>query len=148
MKVVLFDSVEGLGNSGDVVDVADGYARNALIPRRLAAKATAGVVAQAEKMREAWTQKNAEDKSAAEGIATKLAGSTVEVQARASKEGKLFGSVGAKDIADALMLSSGVEFDRKMILLKDSIQNLGEYQVNIRPHAEVEFAVTVDVTES
>ncbi len=148
MKVVLFDSVEGLGNSGDIVNVADGYARNALIPRKLAAKATPGVVKQAERLRTAWAEKNAEEKAAAEQIASQWANASVDVIARVGKEGKLFGSVGQKDIADALMLATGVEFDRKMIKLKESIRTAGPHSVMVQPHADVDFSVTVDIKEA
>ncbi len=147
MKVLLFESVEGLGNTGDIVEVADGYARNSLIPRSLATKATAGAVAEAERMRKAWQENNAAEVSAATEIAERLADTTLEMPAKTSQEGKLFGSIGARDISDALSLESGVDFDRKMIQLDDSIRTTGSQAVTVTPHPDVSFEITVNVVE-
>ena len=147
MRVLLYESVEGLGNTGDIVEVADGYARNSLIPRRVATKATDGAVAQAERMRKAWQDKNAEEVSAATEIAERLADISLEMPAKTSQEGKLFGSIGAREIADALSLESGVDFDRKTVQLDEPIKALGETAVTVSTHPEVSFEIKVSVVE-
>lgn len=148
MKVVLHEAVSQLGNRGDIVDVADGYARNFLIPKGIAQKATPGVEAQAEAMRKAWQQRNAADREAAEALATQLVTKTIEITARASGEGKLFGSVSVQDVVQAIQEQTGVELDRKMVDLGEGIKAIGAHSVTVQPHAEVQFPVTVDVAAS
>ena len=147
MRVVLHESITGLGNRGDVVDVADGYARNSLIPKGLAQQASAGVEAQATAMKRSWQLRNAKEREAAEEIAKVLVARPVEIAARAGSEGKLFGSVTAADIATAITDQSGVEIDRKMLDLPDSIRELGSHSITVKPHAEVQFPLTVSVVE-
>ncbi|MDH5519933.1 MAG: 50S ribosomal protein L9 [Acidimicrobiia bacterium] len=145
MRVVLHESIEGLGNRGDLVEVADGYARNSLIPKGLAQQASSGVEAQAEAMKRSWQLKNAKDRDAAEEVAKLLVSTPIEIAARAGAEGKLFGSVTSSDIVEAVNAKAGVELDRRMINLDDSIRALGSYNVMVKPHPEVEFPVTVTV---
>jgi large subunit ribosomal protein L9 len=146
MKVVLHEAVAQLGNRGDIVDVADGYARNYLIPKGVAQKATPGVEAQAVVMRKAWQQRNAADREAAESLATSLVTATITISARASGEGKLFGSVSVHDVVDAIKDQTSVELDRKMVDLGDGIKAVGSHSITVQPHAEVQFPVTVEVT--
>lgn len=146
MKVVLHEAVAQLGNRGDIVDVADGYARNYLIPKGVAQKATPGVEAQAVVMRKAWQQRNAADREAAESLATSLVTATISISARASGEGKLFGSVSVHDVVDAIKDQTSVELDRKMVDLGEGIKAVGSHSITVRPHAEVQFPVTVEVT--
>ncbi len=148
MRVVLHEAVKGLGNRGDVVDVADGYARNFLIPTSKAQKANDGVEAQAEAMRKAWQLRNAKDREAAEEIAKVLVARPVTVTARASAEGKLFGSVSAADIVAATVEQTGVELDRKMLQLDEGIREVGTHSVMAAPHDEVQFPITVEVVAS
>ena len=148
MKVILYTSVDGLGNRGDIVDVADGFARNSLIPRQMAAKATKGAEREAQKMKAAWEQKNAQERGVAEELAQRLASVEVQVPARVGSEGKLFGSVGTKDIAAQLSLVAGNDFDRKMIQLDEPIKAVGSYVVPVRPHSDVTFDVNVVVHEA
>ena len=148
MKVVLHEAVPQLGNRGDIVDVADGYARNYLIPKGVAQKATPGVEAQADSMRKAWQQRNAADREAAEALATTLVSTTIAISARASGEGKLFGSVSVHDVVDAIQSQTGVELERKMVDLGDGIKSLGVHSITVHPHADVQFPVTVEVTEA
>ena len=101
MRVVLREDVDTLGKKGDLLEVADGYARNYLVPRGLAMKATKGVVAQSESMRRSREAKEVRDREAAQAIAAQLGSRAVEVKARAGEGGKLFGSVTASDVADA-----------------------------------------------
>jgi len=146
MKVVLHKAVAQLGNRGDIVDVADGYARNFLIPTGVAQKATPGVEAQAVVMRKAWQQRNAADREAAESLATTLVTATIAISARASGEGRLFGSVSVHDVVDAIKEQTGVELDLKMVDLGDGIKAVGAHSVTVQPHDEVQFPVTVEVS--
>lgn len=148
MRVVLHEAVKNLGNRGDVVDVADGYARNYLIPQGKAQTANAGVEAQAESMRKAWQLRNAKDREAAEEIAKVLVARPVTVTARASAEGKLFGSVSAADIVAATLEQTGVELERKMLVLDEGIREVGTHSVMASPHDEVQFPVTVEVVSA
>ena len=144
MKVVLREEVKHVGRRGDIVEVADGYARNFLLPLGKALKASAGVEAQADAMRRAWNQKNAKDREAAEEIATKVVSNPITIAARASADGKLFGSVTAADIVAALAEQTGVELDRKMVT-DEHLKELGTHTVTATPHAEVQFPITVEV---
>ncbi len=146
MRIVLHQGVRGLGNRGDVLDVADGYARNFLIPQGLAQRANAGVEAQAEAMRKAWNQKNTQQREAAEEVAKTLVAKTIVIAARASGEGKLFGSVNTGDIADAIESQTGVVLDRKSIHLDEGIRSVGTHSVKVQPHNDVEFPVTLEVS--
>jgi large subunit ribosomal protein L9 len=145
MRVVLRDDVESLGKKGDLVDVADGYARNYLVPRGLALRATRGVVAQAEAMRRNRDAREVRDREGAEAIAAQLASSRIEVKARAGEGGKLFGSVTAADVAAAVAAQVGVELDRRKVELAEPIRELGAVEVTVKLHADVDAVVAVDV---
>jgi len=145
MKIVLRDDVENLGHKGDVVDVADGYARNYLVPRGLAMKATKGVVAQAEAMRRNRSAKEARDVEAAQTQAAQLEGARIEIAARAGEGGKLFGSVTASDVADAILAQRGIEVDRRRVGLDEPVKELSELDVTVKLHTGVEATVTVVV---
>lgn len=145
MKVILTKDVEDLGNKGQVVTVADGYARNYLVPRSLAVKATDGALRQAEAMRVAREEALVAARQEAEGYAQSLTGTRVVVAARAGDEGKLFGSIGDGDIAAAITKFTGITVDRKIVELDAPIREIGLHEVMLRPHSEVEFAVTLDV---
>jgi large subunit ribosomal protein L9 len=145
MKIVLRDDVENLGRKGDVVDVADGYARNYLVPRGLAMKATKGVVAQAEAMRRNRATKEARDVESAQAQAAQLDGARIEISARAGEGGKLFGSVTASDVADAIQAQRGVEVDRRRVGLDEPVKELSEVEVVVKLHTDVAATVTVVV---
>ena len=145
MKVILTKDVEELGNKGQVVNVADGYARNYLVPRSLAVKATDGALRQAEAMRVAREEALIAARQEAEGYAQSLTGTRVVVAARAGDEGKLFGSIGDGDIAAAITKFTGITVDRRIVELDAPIREIGLHEVMLRPHSEVEFAVTLDV---
>jgi large subunit ribosomal protein L9 len=145
MKIVLRDDVENLGHKGDVVDVADGYARNYLVPRGLAMKATKGVVAQAEAMRRNRSAKEARDVEAAQTQAAQLEGARIEIAARAGEGGKLFGSVTASDVAEAIQAQRGIEVDRRRVGLDEPVKELSEVEVTVKLHTDVEATVTVAV---
>ncbi|MGB5168484.1 MAG: 50S ribosomal protein L9 [Acidimicrobiia bacterium] len=145
MKVILIKDVDDLGNKGEVVNVADGYARNYLVPRSLAVKATDGALRQAEAMRVAREEALIAARQEAEGYAQSLTGTRVVVAARAGDEGKLFGSIGDGDIAAAITKFTGITVDRKIVEIDAPIREIGLHEVMLRPHPEVEFAVTLDV---
>lgn len=145
MKIILIKDVDELGGKGEIIDVADGYARNYLVPRKLAVKATAGAIAQAESMRQAAIDAAARAREDADNLATALSGTRVVVAARAGDEGKLFGSIGASDVAEAITKFTGVEIAAKTINLKAPIKDIGLHEVTVKPHADVAFPVTLDV---
>ena len=146
MKVILTKDVEDLGNKGQVVNVADGYARNYLVPRSLAVKATDGALRQAEAMRVAREEALIAARQEAEGYAQSLTGTRVVVAARAGDEGKLFGSIGDGDIAAAITTFTGITVERKFVEIVAAIREIGLHEVVVRPHPEVECAVTLDVS--
>ena len=145
MKIVLREDVEQLGRKGDLVEVADGYARNYLVPRGLAMKATKGVVAQAESMRRAREVKETRDRESAQAIAAQLGSKALEVKARAGEGGKLFGSVTAADIADAIQAQAGIEVDRRKVDLAEPIRELGDADVTVKLHSDVAVGIVVHV---
>ncbi|MEZ5144441.1 MAG: 50S ribosomal protein L9 [Acidimicrobiales bacterium] len=145
MKLVLRSDVEGVGKRGDIVDVADGYARNYLVPKGFAMAATPGVEAQAEQMRRARQLKDAADRSAAEEIAKVLVPAVINVTAKAGKEGRLFGSVTTTDIVDAVAAQTGIELDRKVLELAEPIKTTGTHAVPAKLHSDVQFQITLEV---
>ena len=146
MKIVLHDRIDGLGNRGDVVIVADGYARNFLIPAGKAHMAAAGAEAQAAQMKRTWEVQNTKDRAGAEHMAKALVVHALTISARASAEGKLFGSVSSSDVAQAISEQAGIEIDRKMIELDEGIKEVGSHMITRKPHPDVQFPVTVEVT--
>ena len=145
MNVILLKDVAELGGKGDIVDVADGYARNYLLPRKLATKATAGAIRQADTVRRQRIEVAAKLKTEAEELARNLVGSRIVIAARSGDEGKLFGSVGNHDIAEAVRKVSGVEIPNAYIEIPTPIKEIGLHEVIIKPHEDVEFSVTLDV---
>lgn len=145
MKLILTKDVPELGKKGDVVDVADGYARNYLVPKRLAVKASSGALRQAEAMRQARLEAERRAREEAQRLAQTLTGTRVVVAARAGDEGRLFGSIGIGDVAKAVTRFTGIEVDRKIVVLDQPIKEIGLHEVTLRPHPEVEFQVILDV---
>ena len=145
MKVVLRSDVSGIGRKGDVREVANGYARNFLLPRGLAFKATPGVEAQAEGMRRARSLKQASELADAKVLAEALGATPLRIAVRAGKEGKLFGSVGSSDIASAIEKQLGLTIERRQIDLPEPIKAVGTYQVPVELHAELTVPVTVEI---
>ena len=145
MKLILTKDVADLGNKGEVVNVSDGYARNYLVPRSLAVKATDGALREADSMRVAREEALRAARQEAEGYAQSLTGTRVVVAARAGDEGKLFGSIGEGDIAAAISKFTGIVVDRKIIRVDGPIKEIGLHEVILEPHSEVQFSVTLDV---
>lgn len=145
MKVILRADVDRVGKKGDIIDVADGYARNFLVPKGLAFKASEGAVAQAQAMRRSRDVKDSAARSAAEDVARQLVPQVITLSARAGGEGKLFGSITAADVVDAVQAQTGIELDRRKVTLEEPIREVGTHRVNVKLHTDVEFPVTVEV---
>jgi large subunit ribosomal protein L9 len=145
VKVVLRADVPEVGKKGDVLDVADGYARNFLVPRGLALRASDGAVTQAEAMRRSRDVRDAADRTAAEDVARQLVPQVITVQAKAGAGGKLFGSVTGPEVVEAVRSQTGIELDRRKVHLEEPIREVGTHRVMVKLHAEVEFPVTVEV---
>jgi large subunit ribosomal protein L9 len=146
VKVMLTKDVENVGRAGDVKDVADGYGRNYLLPRKLAVPARAGVEDEARKIRDAANRREAKDRDQAQALAEEIGNKTVVVRLRVGAEDKAFGSVTNADIASALKAQHQVEVDRHKIDLKEPIKQLGEHQVALRLHRDVEAHINLIVT--
>ncbi|NNN15268.1 MAG: 50S ribosomal protein L9 [Acidimicrobiaceae bacterium] len=145
MKIVLRTDIAGIGKRGDLLSVADGYARNYLLPRGFAIPATPGIQAQADSMRRSRDVRDLKDRKSAEEIAQALVSKTLVIPAHAGKEGKLYGSVTSHDIADAVLAQTGIELDRRRISVDDPIRSVGMHEVPVKLHAEVEFRLNVEV---
>ena len=148
MKVVLRADVEHLGQKGDLVDVADGYARNFLVPRGLALRATSGIAKQADAMRRNREARDRRDREAAQAIADQLNAPTIQIQARAGEGGRLFGSVTSTDIAAAVQAQIGIEVDRRNIALDEPLKELGASDLVVRLHPDVTATLRVEVVAS
>lgn len=146
MKVILKQPVQALGNEGEIVEVAHGYASNFLLPRGMAVAATPGALRQLEDRRKAIEKREAEAMEAAQGLADRLTGRGVEIAAKAGKEGKLYGSVTTREIAAAVSEQLGIELEKKQVLLDEHIKRVGEHEVKIKLHSEVEMPLKVTVT--
>ncbi|WP_027717112.1 50S ribosomal protein L9 [Desulfovirgula thermocuniculi] len=145
MKVILLEDVKNLGPKGAVVEVSDGYARNYLLPRRLAVEATPGRLKELEMLKASQDRRRREEEARARELAARLDGLELTIAVRAGEGGRLFGAVGTKDIAAALSGQHGLEVDKKKILLKDPIKQLGDYQVAIKLHPAVQARIKVSV---
>ncbi len=145
MKILLRADVENLGKKGDLVDVADGYARNYLVPRGLALKASRGAQRQADAMRRNREAREARERDAAQALAAQFEGRTITIKARAGGEGRLFGSVTSADIADAVHRQTGAELDRRKIALDEPLKELGPAELQVRLHPEVTATLRVEV---
>jgi large subunit ribosomal protein L9 len=145
MKIILQSEVEKLGAPGDIVQVADGYARNYLIPRGLAAPATKGAVRHAERLKSGHEERLRRARTDAEGTAARLAKTPVRISAQAGEDGRLFGSITAQDVADELSRALDEQVDRRRIHLDEPIRSLGAHEVQVHLHPEVDATVTVDV---
>jgi large subunit ribosomal protein L9 len=148
MKVILLNDQKPLGSIGDVVDVADGYARNYLLPRGIAAEASKGSLALLEQQRRAKARRDAAAVANAEALGKQLEELQLTVPARAGGNGKLFGAVTNANVAEAIQTSLGVEIDRHKIELPDNIKSLGSYPVEIRLGKNVVAKTTVKVVAS
>jgi large subunit ribosomal protein L9 len=145
MRVILRQDVTKLGTKGDVVEVKPGFARNYLVPRGLAMEATDGAIRQAESMKKAREVAYAKSRAESETIARQLVATRIRMRAQAGEGGRLFGSITAADIAEAVLAQTGLTVDRRRIMLEEPIKSTGLHEVLMRPHTEVEFRVSVEV---
>ena len=147
MKVILQQDDKKLGKRGDVIEVADGYARNFLLPKNLAVAASQGNLNQARQRQSAenFQAKLREDQ--ARVLASQMNKITLDLTVKAGEQGKLFGSITAKDIADALLQKTGLEIDRRKIELKDPIKAVGDYKVLVRLYPEISAELALQVRE-
>ena len=145
MKVLLLKDVSGHGKEGDVVDISDGYARNYLIPRKLAVAATQGMEKEMNVRKAAEARRRAVDKEAAEKIAQRMEGMKLTLPGKAGENGRLFGSISGREIAEALNTEHHIEVDRKKIELESAIHELGTYNVRVRLFANVSANIQIEV---
>ena len=146
MKVVLKDDVKNLGKMGQIADVADGFARNYLLPRGLAIEANTKNVKSMEHEKRIIQEKAKKIRNSALDLSQKISAMTLVIKAKAGEEGKLFGAVTTMDIAEQ-MKNEGVEIDKKRISLDEPIKRLGTYSVSVKVHPEVSTQLKVQVVE-
>ena len=145
MKILLRTDVDGLGRTGDVVDVARGYARNYLVPKGLAVEATAGISAQSEAMQRKRVKQASEERAGAEAVAGQLTGAVLTTTAKASDEGRLYGSVGSAEVATALVEQFGVTVVQQQVE-GEVAKDVGTHEFTVHLHPEVAVPVTIEVT--
>jgi large subunit ribosomal protein L9 len=145
MEVILREHIENLGSRGEIVKVADGYARNYLLPRKLALPATAGAKKQVERERAKFEARETEEKKVAEAIVSRIANIEVVIARKVGETDVLYGSVTTADVAQALA-EQGIEIDRRKLQLAEPIKKIGNFDIPLRLHREVVTAVKVRVT--
>ena len=147
MRVLLTKDVDNLGRAGDVKEVADGYGRNFLLRRNLAVAAGKGAETEAKRLRDAAVKREMKDRDEAQAVADDIDNKTVVVRLKIGAEDKAFGSITNQDIASALKAQHRVEIGRHKIELKEPIKTLGEHQVSLKLHRDVDAHVNVIVTQ-
>ncbi len=145
MKVLLLADVKGKGKKGDIINAPDGYVRNYLFPNGLAAEATAQVLNDVKNKREAEEYKKAEEKKAALAGKEKLDNAVIHFKTTGGADGRLYSAVTAKDIAEKIKETVGVEVDKKKIVMTDNIKNAGEYSASIKLYPEISAKVKIIV---
>ena len=148
MKVILQQDVKGHGKKGQTVEVSDGYARNYLIPRKLALAATADNLNNAKQQEKAKLRKIEQEKDLARGVSAKLEGVIVKIAAKAGEGGRLFGSVTSAEISDELLKQHGITIEKNKLVLDEHIKTFGAYAVKAKLGNEISGVVNVVVTES
>ena len=147
MKVLLLADVKGQGKKDQIVEVSDGYARNFLFPKKLAVLADAKVVSESKSKEEAKQFKLKEEKAAAKALAEKLATLTVKITASSGGDGRLYGSITSKDIAEKLKEQHKIEIDKRKLVLNDNIKSYGTYEVEVKVYPEISAKLKVTVSE-
>jgi large subunit ribosomal protein L9 len=145
MKLILIEDVPGVGLRGDAVDVKDGYANNFLIPRGLAVKSTKGKAREAQQLAREKIARADRELKRAEEAAQQISGHTFEIQAKAGEEGRLFGTITARDVASLLEKELDIQVDRKKIHLDEHIKSLGFHEARIRLHPQVEAIIHLKI---
>ena len=147
MKVILLQDVKGKGKKGQMLEVSDGYARNFMLPKKLAIEATPDAINTMRMNDKAAAEKAAKERAEALDISKKLRAMTVIVKAKGGGAGRLFGSVTNQEIADALEKSTGIKLDKRKIVISDPIKNVGTYTVNCKLGYEITAPLTVKIEE-
>ena len=147
MKVILLQDVRGKGKKGQMLEVSDGYARNYMLPRKIAVEATADAVNTMRMNDKATQERIAKEKAEAMETAKKLREMTVVVNAKGGGNGRLFGSVTNQEIADALKAKTGIALDKRKIVISDAIKNVGTYTVTCKLGYEITAPLTVKIEE-
>lgn len=147
MKVILLEDVKAQGKKGDLINVSDGYARNYLLPKKLAMEATPRIIKELNDKEEARKRREAEEKAAAVALSEKLQGMEVKIKVSSGGDGKLYGSVTGKNIAEAFAEQYGIEIDKRKIQLDDPIKAYGKYAVDVKLYAGVSGKLNVLVCE-
>lgn len=147
MKVILLKDVKGQGKKDEILNVSDGYARNFLLPRKLALEVTPAVLKDLEARQAERKRILAEEKAAAQAVANSLQGVLVKLSLNSGADGKVYGSVTAKDIAEALAAQYKIEIEKHRIVLSDPIKSFGTFEINVKLHAEVIGKLNVLVAE-
>lgn len=147
MKVLLLADVKGQGKKDQIIEVSDGYARNFLFPKKLAVVADAKVMSESKSKEEAKQFRLKEEKAAAKSLAEKIATLTVKITATSGADGRLYGSVTTKDIAEALSKQYKIDIDKKKMVLAENIKAYGTYNVEVKVYPEISTTLKVTVTE-
>jgi large subunit ribosomal protein L9 len=147
MKVLLLADVKGQGKKDQIVEVSDGYARNFLFPKKLAVVADARVLSESKSKEEARQYKLKEEKAAAKALAEKLASITVTIGASSGGDGRLYGSITSKDIAEKLMQQHKIDIDKRKLVLNENIKAYGTYNIDVKIYPEISAKLKVVVTE-
>ncbi|MEO7397954.1 MAG: 50S ribosomal protein L9 [Ilumatobacteraceae bacterium] len=148
MRIILRADHKSLGKRGDIVEVADGHARNHLLPHGLALVATDGAVNQAGAMRRARDLRDAADRDSAQNVAKALVAKVIMITAKSGAGDRLYGSVTSSDVANAVRAQANIELDRRKLIMPESIKTLGEYSVTAKLHSDVEFPFTIQVVKA
>ncbi len=148
MKVVLLQDVKAQGKKGELINVSDGYARNFLFPKGLAVEADAKIMSELKSKEEARLHKIEEEKAAARAVAEKLTGVVVKLKSTAGADGRLYGSVTAKDIAEALEKDHGITVDKRKIDMDGPIRAFGSYALDVKLYADVSGKINVVVSDT
>ena len=147
MKVLLLADVKGQGKKDQIVEVSDGYARNFLFPKKLAVVADAKVMSESRSKEEARQFKLKEEKAAAKALADMIATLTVKISASSGGDGRLYGSITSKDIAEKLKEQHKIEIDKRKLVLQDNIKSYGTYEVEVKVYPEISSKLKVTVSE-
>jgi len=148
MKVILLQDIRGIGKKGQVIETSDGHARNYLIPRKLAVEATARHLKEIEVKKKAEMHRQTSELEAAQALGKSLSEAKIEIQVKSGENGKLFGSVTNKEIASVLSAKTGLNIDKKKVVLEEPIKTVGEKQVEVKLHPQVSARITVEVVPS
>lgn len=145
MKVILQEDIKALGKKGQIIEVKEGYARNYLLPKKLAVEATQGNVKELNHQKEIKSQKAEREQQEAQKLAAKINGVTLTLKVKSGENGKLFGAVTSKDIAEGLAKLHKIDLDRRKIDLSENIKSVGDYEIKVKLHSQVsaEFKVKI-----